>query len=147
MTVDRYVLGFLFDAAFESVVLIKKNKPAWQKGRFNGVGGKIEDNESSNDAMMREFEEEAGLRLETWRYFLHLSGTGFEVCCYYTTAPSLLAIKSVTDEAVVIVSVEDVLRRSMPSIGNIPWLVAMARAVGTSDDSCTLFEVKELEWH
>ena len=33
-----YVLGFYFDAAFKQVVLMKKNRPAWQAGLHNGVG-------------------------------------------------------------------------------------------------------------
>jgi len=35
------VVGFLFDNFSENVLLIKKNRPAWQKDRLNGVGGKI----------------------------------------------------------------------------------------------------------
>ncbi len=39
------VAGFLFDESRERVVLIKKQKPEWQSGRLNGVGGKIEPGE------------------------------------------------------------------------------------------------------
>jgi 8-oxo-dGTP diphosphatase len=43
----QYVLGFLFDPSQKDVVLIKKLKPEWQKGKLNGVGGKIEEGESA----------------------------------------------------------------------------------------------------
>jgi len=39
LTVKRYVLGFCFGPSLTTVVLIKKNRPAWQAGRLNGVGG------------------------------------------------------------------------------------------------------------
>ncbi len=41
-----YVLGFAFDEDYEWVALIKKNRPQWQAGKLNGVGGKIEPNET-----------------------------------------------------------------------------------------------------
>ena len=58
-----FVCGFCFDEERECVVLIEKSQPAWQAGRLNGVGGKVEPGESVADAMTREFEEEAGVRL------------------------------------------------------------------------------------
>jgi len=57
-----YVVGFVFDDNSENIVLIKKNKPDWQVGFYNGVGGKIESNENPIQAMCREFQEEAGVK-------------------------------------------------------------------------------------
>ncbi|WP_164969449.1 hypothetical protein [Halarcobacter ebronensis] len=51
----HYVTGFLFTKDFKHVVLIKKLNPEWQRGLFNGVGGKVEENEKPCDAMSREF--------------------------------------------------------------------------------------------
>jgi NUDIX domain len=56
----RYVLGFCFSPSMRSVVLVKKVRPSWQAGYLNGVGGKVEHLESFEDAMQREFSEEAG---------------------------------------------------------------------------------------
>lgn len=42
------------------VLLVQKNKPAWQRGRLNLVGGKIEAGETPEQAALRELEEEAG---------------------------------------------------------------------------------------
>ena len=52
----EYVVGFMFSEE------ILKNKPDWQAGRLNGVGGKVEPNEYPDQAMVREFEEETGVR-------------------------------------------------------------------------------------
>ena len=37
-----YVLGFLFSPDCKRVALIIKNRPDWQAGFLNGIGGKID---------------------------------------------------------------------------------------------------------
>jgi len=54
----RYVVGFLFSEDQSRVLLVWKNRPAWQNGKLNGVGGKIEAGETPLQAMEREFKEE-----------------------------------------------------------------------------------------
>lgn len=56
----EYVLGFMFNEDESKVLLIMKNRPAWQAGKLNGVGGKIEAGETPIQAMEREFAEETG---------------------------------------------------------------------------------------
>ena len=46
----KYVAGFLFSNDYKYVALIKKEKPAWQKGKLNAIGGKIELGESELNA-------------------------------------------------------------------------------------------------
>jgi 8-oxo-dGTP pyrophosphatase MutT (NUDIX family) len=71
----RYVAGFMFDVANKQVALIRKTKPAWQAGKLNGIGGKIEDGESPEAAMVREFLEETGCNTDRddWSHFASLS--------------------------------------------------------------------------
>ncbi len=38
---ERYVVGFCFNGDMSKVVLIQKNRPAWQVGKLNGVGGMV----------------------------------------------------------------------------------------------------------
>lgn len=47
--------------ADKNVLLVLKDKPAWQKGRLNLVGGKIEPGETPEQAAVRELKEESGL--------------------------------------------------------------------------------------
>lgn len=42
------------------VLLVLKERPAWQKGRLNLVGGKIEEGETPIQAAVRELKEESG---------------------------------------------------------------------------------------
>jgi 8-oxo-dGTP diphosphatase len=79
----RAVVGFLFDNR-GNVLLIEKNSPAWQKGRLNGIGGKIESGETPLQAMTREFYEEAGARVTSWRQFCTMTGDSYELF-YFTS--------------------------------------------------------------
>jgi 8-oxo-dGTP diphosphatase len=76
MPPKTYVCGFLFSSDRTRVLLIRKNRPAWQAGKLNGLGGKIEPRETPHQAMRREFREEAGVDLpeEHWQHVLSLSG-------------------------------------------------------------------------
>jgi 8-oxo-dGTP diphosphatase len=46
----------------DDTFLILKDKPAWQVGRLNLPGGKVEEGETPLQAVVRELEEEAGFR-------------------------------------------------------------------------------------
>jgi 8-oxo-dGTP diphosphatase len=77
-----YVLGFYFSIDCQEVALILKNKPDWQAGKLNGIGGKIELNETPLEAMQREFREETGLYHAPWKKFAELTGEHFIVHCF-----------------------------------------------------------------
>ena len=57
----KVVVGFAFSEDCKWVLLVKKIRPEWQRGFWNGVGGAIETDESEYEAMVREFSEETGL--------------------------------------------------------------------------------------
>ena len=61
MTPIRYVVGFPLLRDRTGVVLIRKNRPNWQAGKYNGIGGKVQHPETTTAAMKREAVEEAGL--------------------------------------------------------------------------------------
>lgn len=122
----RYVLGFAFDDAGDNVVLIKKTKPAWQAGKFNGVGGKIEPSETPRAAMTREFWEEAGVMTlpRNWTYFGTMDSPDWDCCLFYAFNDSIVRNSSTkTEEEICTFSVQ-----SLPeTISNVPWLIAAAR--------------------
>jgi 8-oxo-dGTP diphosphatase len=61
----HYVVGFQFNNAGDRVALIKKGRPEWQAGLWNGIGGGVERGESAEQAMEREFQEETELSQRT----------------------------------------------------------------------------------
>lgn len=134
--VTRYVVGFLFDHDGDEVVLIKKNRPAWMKGLWNGVGGHVEDNETDYEAMVREFKEETGVLITTWTPFSTVShppdeDAGYSIVCFKAFAPDgvLYLVKNTTDEAVAVKTWRtclDAVNPDTPVVKNLQWLIPLA---------------------
>lgn len=127
---NRQVVGFLFSPNREQVVLILKNRPSWQKGLLNGVGGHCIENEIARDAMIREFKEETGVLIGNWTCFavgINTEDT-VEVLFYKAFNKEYENVKSVTDEELYIIDVNDFIRNAenFPSIFNIRWLIQLA---------------------
>lgn len=131
----EYVLGFLFNEERNSVILIQKEKPKWQAGLLNGVGGKIEKTDYRDDgkegsirnAMVREFYEETGVVTDKWKWrsFTEMHGKGWIVYCYchFNTA-AWSAVKTLTSELIVTVPIAELSIHK--TVSNIPWLIPMA---------------------
>jgi 8-oxo-dGTP diphosphatase len=133
----EYVVGFAFDPTDTMVALIRKNRPSWQAGRLNGIGGKVERFEMPLLAMGREFREEVGDAPVIWRHFATLEGHDdsariqdpepFRVWLFRGVAASIV---SRTDEPVAWFD-SFALRASGAApvvVPNLLWLVPMARS-------------------
>lgn len=125
----EYVLGFCFMYYNAEVVLIRKNKPEWQRGLLNGVGGKIEPGESPKEAMLREWREETGSDVTDWHHYVTMDFSGATVHVFKHHQPGrhagYLNITSATDEQVGIYSVAEALASPIV-IPNLKWLIPMA---------------------
>lgn len=78
----RYVLCFphQIPSAFQQhIMLIERNRPAWQKGLYNLVGGHIEEGEDPRDAAIRELWEESGIRAAYAEVAGKITGPDYEV--------------------------------------------------------------------
>ena len=119
-----YVLGFVFDKTKKNVLLINKNKPEWQKGKMNGLGGKIESFDSSPEhAMIREMKEESGLDIPSWDPVCLFQGTqGTWKVYVFTAITDITKFKNTTSEKCEIVSVN-----KLPDnvIDNLRWVIPM----------------------
>lgn len=131
----RYVVGFMFDFGFQHVALIRKNKPAWQAGKLNGVGGKIEAGETPEAAMWREGQEEAGIDVN-WNHFCTLSGTNNDGGPFLLEAlwtyGDLSKVSPLESEEIEILPLTSVAGARAEMIGNLPWLIELARDCGAS---------------
>lgn len=123
---DRYVLGFLFSPDFKNVVLIEKLKPHWQKGKYNGIGGRIEENETPLQAMQREFEEETTLDIKYWNWFTQFGTEDYLVDCFWAISKDWDKHLSVTKEEVFNIPVEDMYTVKHYLICNLWWLIHLA---------------------
>lgn len=78
----HYVLGFVFNRNQNKVLLIRKEKPSWQYGYWNGIGGKIDEKDLSPlEAMRRECTEEIGYEYD-WEHCITFVCSGGTVFVY-----------------------------------------------------------------
>lgn len=144
MSARAYVVGFMLNAKRDAVVLVRKNRPAWQAGRLNGVGGKVEPGETLPEAMAREFEEEAGYRTtpDSWSEICRIEWPD-DVARVGDAEPTAVTffrhvsdadpntfrfrLRSRTDEAIEIWSVDVAcVRAKALLIPNLRWLLPLA---------------------
>lgn len=129
----NYVLCFVFDKAAENVLLLKKDHgPEILIGKWNGLGGKINDAETFDHAATREFGEESGLYVkpDAWRYFLQLDGPGYRVHCLTARFEDIANAVQTESEEVTTHPVSDVLDRDgqmrAAYCANVPWMLLLA---------------------
>ncbi len=99
---DRFVVGFAFNETKTSVLLVRKLRPEWQKGFFNGIRGHIEKDESPFDTMRRECKEETGLSLD-WTLRGVMNGKNndnhkFECYIFYAYSQDIFKYQQREDE-------------------------------------------------
>lgn len=126
----RYCLGFVFNQTRDSVLLIRKERPDWQRGKLNGVGGKLEYQEDPCLGMVREFKEETDVDtvLSMWNKFAELifDNDGGELHAYWLVDQYTFDnAKTVTDEPLQRITV-DQLQHTDHVIPNLKWLVPAA---------------------
>lgn len=122
----KYVTGFLFSKNASHVVLIKKINPQWQRGLFNGIGGKIEANESPVDAMVREFIEETGVTTNKadWTCFAKVYRPNcYDVDLYFAHSDLAFSAKTIEQEQVHIIKLTELPNNIIP---NLHWLIPLA---------------------
>lgn len=132
----KYVVGFLFCG--EEVLLIRKARPQWQRGKLNGVGGHVEMGETFRAAMIREFLEETRVRGLIWEQFVQYSGvedpgkvgatggvgTPFEIAFFRSEVKTKPAVSPTPDEPLEWWPISAI--RQLNTLPNVQWLVPMA---------------------
>lgn len=129
----RYTVGFMFsDPDPSHVVLIKKQRPPWQRSKLNGVGGMIHvGKEQARTAMVREFFEETGVETyhSDWEMFLTLDHAEWTVHFFrgFRERELLDGVKPTGDEYPSVYSVDAILGAYKGDlVDNLPWVIPMA---------------------
>lgn len=139
-----YVAGFLIDEEKEHVLLIQKNRPTWQAGKLNAIGGHIENGEDPQEAMHREFEEETGITFKTdWTDLAVLVGDWGSVFFYRRFAPRGFIARTFqqkTDETIFFIPIE----KAIPplTLPNLSWLIPLAAYTHDIYQPLNVFERK-----
>lgn len=123
----RGTLGFVFTPDFEQVLLILKNRPDFAAGKYNGVGGKHEPDETDQACTSREVWEEAGIKIaeDAWTTVAHIEWVGWDggvLATVWGGNPSKVTSK--TDEPVSWHSLSDLPANCMT---NLYWLIPLAK--------------------
>ena len=121
--VTIYTCGFLFDPDRRRCALIRKDHPDWQAGLLNGIGGKLEPLEPPASAMVREFEEEAGVTGVEFEEFARLHGGMYRVHFFRAFDDAVGKVKTMTSEEVHFHALPIIRRDIVP---NLQWLIPLA---------------------
>ena len=106
----RVVVGIITDN--KEILLMKKNNPDWQKGLYNGIGGKVELNTTPLETIIKKCQEELGVNISNWiELDSEISSSGIEIVYFLTTLNEgeIKKLQSQTDE-----------RAELFSINNLP---------------------------
>lgn len=124
---QSYVAGLMFNEARDRVALVLKNRPDWQRGKFNAIGGKIESTDHGPfTAMEREFKEETGVLYDGWTPFVRLFRQNeYEVFFFLAFTDKMYDVTTVEDEPVFHYSVEDAVNY-LNVLPNLKWMIPMA---------------------
>jgi 8-oxo-dGTP diphosphatase len=121
----KFTVGFVFDQNLKNVLLMHKDRPDWQAGKVNGIGGKFDVGEESLDCMMREAKEESDLDTDKdkWVFLGNMYTDMVHLDVYAYVHDDLSRAKTMTSEEVEIFSVAN-----LPSnmLSNLRWLIPMA---------------------
>ncbi len=122
----KYTLGFVFNSDCTRVLLVHKQRPEWQKGRANGIGGKLDQGESPEACISRETLEESRLSIpaESWRSLGLIRQAAGDVAVFYTQYNGSLADAKRGDHE----EVEWFSVAQLPSnvMDNLRWMIPLA---------------------
>ena len=141
----RYVMGFCFSTDLKKVALVKKNRPKWQAGLWNGIGGHVEDEEEATAAMQREFEEETGVAVEQqgpWRLVSTIGNDHYQIEVFASATDAVWDATTITDENIARWDVITLLESTDETVYNVPWLMLMARELLMGRDHSTHYRIQ-----
>lgn len=121
-----YTLAFLFSTTWDGVLLIEKaKKPVQHIGKYNGIGGKVEEGETYSRAIVREIKEESGLDVANVDSFATIGGADWTCECFKGVAEFNRGLMYAGDEGRVLgIAIDEILK--IPTVSNVPWLIFMA---------------------
>lgn len=131
-----YVVGVVFSGSKRQILLIRKERPSWQKGLLNCPGGKVNPHETVAEAMSREFFQETGMAIEPdeWTLALVINGyqagqTGYAVgpyrLHYLTCTANVLLAKTKTDEEIVTWDLDDAMSMPFNLLPDLYWIIPL----------------------
>ncbi|WP_419678413.1 NUDIX domain-containing protein [Aliarcobacter lanthieri] len=107
----RCVLGIITDG--KKILLLRKNNPDWQRGLYNGIGGKIDIDSTPIDTIIKISKEEIGLDILNWNELeTTILDNGIELTYLLSLVDEeqIKKAKSLTDERLEIFNIDKLPR-------------------------------------
>lgn len=122
---------------------MEKTHPVWQKGKLNGIGGRVEEGESVTECIAREVLEEAGLSTKPadWIHFATLFEGGSKIDFFaFRHLGDKSEVKTMTEEKVSWYPVNNIPSNLVAGIG---WLIPLA----LEKQNGASFEIVEVQYN
>ena len=109
----KYSCGLIFNEDKTEILLVRKRRPSWQIGMFNGIGGKVDGYESALECMIRKSKEETTIIDENWREIAKLRGDDLSWCVVFFAIynQDFKKISPLTDELLYPIMIKDIFNR------------------------------------
>ncbi|MFL5579661.1 MAG: NUDIX domain-containing protein [Gemmatimonadaceae bacterium] len=121
----RYVLALLYTPDRRRVALMRRTHPAWQAGRVNALGGKLQDGETPAVAVRREVREESGADVPeaAWEEILVWEDPAYSMHALRAIHAAAESVRTMEDQEVFLAPVD-----ALPpeAVDNLRWLVPLA---------------------
>ncbi|WP_418179053.1 NUDIX domain-containing protein [Aliarcobacter lanthieri] len=107
----RCVLGIITDG--KKILLLRKNNPDWQRGLYNGIGGKIDIDSTPIDTIIKISKEEIGLDILNWNELETIildNGIELTYLLSLVDEEQIKKAKSLTDERLEIFNIDKLPR-------------------------------------
>lgn len=124
--ITQYASCLLIDHDMKRALLIEKNRPDFQVGRLNIVGGHVEFGETWAQCAVREVGEEVGIELDpaNIRYYCKLYNFLYRwVVHFHVAFCDIDSYEQKTDEKPVIIDLEKIPEKCL---FNLKWIIPLA---------------------
>ncbi len=160
---QNYVIGCILNEKLDKILLLKKTKSpegleGKMIGKLNFIGGKLEYDETPLEGIIRECNEETGLKIKNWQYIIELNAKFGRVFVFYCITDDIFNFKQLEDE---ILDIYDLYPRAcklefesdtiglkyyknFPRMQNIDWMIDMILNKINKSDDTNYFVVKEM---
>ncbi len=118
----HYVLGLIFDSMKDKILLINKKRPTWMAGHWNGIGGKVEKDETPLHAMGREVKEETGYGYP-FEHVITFVCPGGTVFVFKSIATDTICFQQIEDEELRVWSLHNLPSNRM---ANLRWIIPLS---------------------
>ncbi|MFF2531257.1 NUDIX domain-containing protein [Brevibacillus sp. NPDC058079] len=132
----KYVVAVIFNPTMEETLLLHRNREPYAN-MLNGIGGKIEEGETPNEAFLREMQEETGISSSLIDFYQEMVKmtfpNGVELVCFYAILACEPVIWEKNKEGIVAwynIEELDLLNASHSMLagdGNISYMIQFAR--------------------